>query len=244
MSEPTENQKRAERIAKQNARAQTRLENRRITLERRIEAEAIVEETSGNKLRTLAIYNCQLEMALAKQKRIQEQLEKDIEELEEKFQEFEDELEDDREAQHKKIDERFDKKLSDMKKSYEERVKRLKDRLEANETRPQVENMKAIIENTKSLSSFKKKSVADVSRQIEKKDLDEALDLVPQIRQNEVIQSQKKEDEKIQLERMGGYWECRGCQNMRKPTWIFTTELPTLIRDGVCYCGECAKLIG
>jgi hypothetical protein len=116
--------------------------------------------------------------------------------------------------------------------------------LEANETRPQVENMKAIIENTKSLSSFKKKTVADVSREIEKKDLDEALDLVPQIRQNEVIQSQKKDDEKIQLERMGNFWECRGCQNRGMPTWIHTFDLPTLTRDGVHFCGDCAKIIG
>jgi rubrerythrin len=241
MNDPTDNQKRAERIAQQNARSQERLEKRKIQLERRKEAESILQESSSKKDHALSIYTVQLEMAVAKQTRIQEQLQKDIDELEQKFSEKEDELENEREKKHKEIDERFDDKLSDIKKLYEERIKRLKDRLEQNENRPQVKNMQMIIENTKNQSSFKKQTVADITRELEEKDIEQALELVPEIRQNKVVETHKKENEKTRLEiEFDGCWQCSGCYG------YITYECPTKTVVDVYkkhYCSSCAKNI-
>lgn len=262
MSEPTDNQKRAERLAKQNARNQERLERRRITLERRQEAEAIVEETGGKKEHALNIYKAQLEMAIASQKRIEEQIRKQIQELEDKFIELDDDLEDKRDASLKKleaekelakkrleeefqlkedsINEKFDAKADKQKEMYEERIKKLKNRLKENETRPQVENMKMIIENTKNLQTFKKKTVAEVVRELEQQDIDQALEEIPTIRQNVIVQENQKQNKKLLEEAHCDQFICKGCQDAGEMSnHIF--EKPAF-NDGTWdYCSVCVR---
>jgi hypothetical protein len=264
MSEPTDNHKRAERLAKQNARTQARLENRSIALERREQAQQIVEESSGKKEHAIAVYNIQLQSAIMKQKRIEEQYLKQIQDLETKFCEIEDEIENKRDASLKKIDEqraiaqkklddqfdeeekkqneRLDAKLQDTKKMYEDRIKRIKDRLKENETRPQVENMKLIIENTKNLQTFKKPTVAEVVRELEKKDTDEALKLVPEIRQNEIIQSNEKQNKRMLEEASISQFLCEGCQKKGDPNYNHIFEDPAFTDgNGRHYCKVCVQ---